>query len=61
MNKLFFFNRFFHDRIIKKGFMNNKKSSSGLAKRTIKIIGGGGLGVFIFIFLVKFIKQVILN
>ena len=41
--------------------MNNKKSSSGLAKRTIIIIGGGGLGVFIFIFLVKFIKQVILN
>ena len=41
--------------------MNNKKSPSGLAKRTIKIIGGGGLGVFIFIFLVKFIKQVILN
>ena len=41
--------------------MNNKNDSTGLVKRTIKIIGSGGLGVFIFVFLVKFIKQVILN
>lgn len=41
--------------------MNNKKDTPGLAKKAIKIIGGGGLGVFIFVFLVKFIKQVILN